>query len=245
MAALEVGGGHAHCATCPLGAASLCSAIAPQASEASLKALPRAQQGARAREVFYARGKASDEVMVLCYGIAFRFNRLTDGRRKIHGFLMSGDPISVASFFEPSLPFSVEALTDVQFSLFKRSSLQAKWCAAVEQGRPALVEALGKVCCAAEADLLEQSIDLALRNAQERVASLLLHLTWRMGERQVIKANRYPFPLRQQDIAEFTGLSLAHVNRVIVEFRKSGLIELAAGVLTVRDAEGLRRIGGL
>ena len=94
-------------------------------------------------------------------------------------------------------------------------------------------------------DMREQSINLAVRSAQERVAHLILRLTERMNARHVIKESRYPFPLRQQDIAEFTGLSLAHVNRVIADLRKAGLIELSHGTLAVLNLELLRAIGEL
>jgi CRP/FNR family transcriptional regulator, anaerobic regulatory protein len=226
------------CSICPVRESSLCHSIVPHSLGNEFGVLPRTQRGARARELVYTKGRRTDDVLILCYGVAFSFNSLPNGRRKIHSFLLSGDPISVTSIFRDELPYSVEALTDVRFSLFQRSDLMALLAPNAK-----LLPALARSCVEEENETREQLIDLALRSAQERIARLILRLTERMRTRQVIKDNRYPFPFRQQDIAEFVGLSLAHVNRVVSDLRRSGLIELAQGTLTVSDYDALKAIG--
>jgi CRP-like cAMP-binding protein len=230
------------CTMCPVRDSGLCLAIVSDEGEGEGQrtALPHSQRGARARALIYSQGTSSNDFMILCYGVAFRFNRLQDGRRKIHSFLQSGDPVSITSFFKRTLPFSVEALTDVRFSLFKRAELQE-----MIGLNPRLLPAIANVCVSDEMDMREQAIDLAMRSAEERVAHLILRFIERMDARHVIKDGRYPFPLLQQDIAEFTGVSLTHANRVIVNLRKAGLIEFSQGMLRILNLESLRAIGDL
>jgi len=61
----------------------------------------------------------------------------------------------------------------------------------------------------------------------------------------VIREQRYPFPLRQQHIADAVGLTPVHVSRVLSLFRERGLVVLSDGVLQVFNLPELERIGSL
>jgi CRP-like cAMP-binding protein len=61
----------------------------------------------------------------------------------------------------------------------------------------------------------------------------------------VIRDQRYPFPLRQQHIADAVGLTSVHVSRVLGLFRDRRLLALSEGVLTVFNPSELERIGSL
>jgi CRP-like cAMP-binding protein len=50
-------------------------------------------------------------------------------------------------------------------------------------------------------------------------------------------------PMTQTDLGDALGLSAVHVNRVLQELRKLGLIKLGSGNLAVLDWEGLKGIG--
>ena len=82
-------------------------------------------------------------------------------------------------------------------------------------------------------------------SAEERIAYLLLHLTQRIAARSVIREQRYPFPLRQQHVADAVGLTSVHVSRVLSLFRDRGIIELSDGVLQVINLPELERIGSV
>ena len=84
-----------------------------------------------------------------------------------------------------------------------------------------------------------------LHSAEERIAYLLLHLTQRIAARSVIRDQRYPFPLRQQHIADAVGLTPVHVSRVFGLFRDRGIAELSDGVLQVFNLRELEHIGSL
>jgi CRP-like cAMP-binding protein len=61
----------------------------------------------------------------------------------------------------------------------------------------------------------------------------------------VIREQRYPFPLRQQHIADAVGVTPVHVNRILSRFRDRGLVELSDCVLQVFNLPELERIGSL
>ena len=67
----------------------------------------------------------------------------------------------------------------------------------------------------------------------------------RIAARNVIREHRYPFPLRQQHIADAVGLTPVHVSRVFSQFRERRIVTLSEGVLAVFNVAELEKIGSL
>ena len=89
-------------------------------------------------------------------------------------------------------------------------------------------------------------VDLGRRTADERIARLILNLAERLSQRRMTRttetsAVEMEFPLRQHHIADATGLTAVHVNRVMSAVRSAGLIETNERSLTILDLPGLRR----
>lgn len=193
---------------------------------------------ARAGEQIAVRNQVADDVFVLCDGWAFRYFQLADGRRQILQFLLPGDIFSPITIFEEAFYFSVKALTQVRLSAFARSEIQAR-CAANSSTR----WAIAKACIAEAHDAAALSTALGQLSAEERIAYLLLHLMPRIAARNVIREQRYPFPLRQQHIADAVGLTPVHVSRVFSQFRERRILAMSDGMLTVSNLAELEKIG--
>lgn len=187
-----------------------------------------------------AQGNSSDYVFVLCAGWAFRYIQLSDGGRQILKFLLPGDLFSSISIFEEASHFSVKAVTRVQIGGFPRSEIR-KRCFADPDVQSAIVQ----LCVADVRDATEFLVVLGQRSAEQRIAYLFLHLIRRIAARQVIREQRYPFPLRQQHIADTVGLTSVHVSRVLSLFRDRRIVVLSEGVLEVVDLPALEMIGSL
>lgn len=230
------------CATCLVRNLGFSGALLGQhSSEQGLTEKPSWQEFRRLRagENIVTRGSVSDYVYVLCHGWAFRYHRLPNGRRQILQILLDGDLFSAVTAFEETLHFSVQALTDVRISRFHRAALTARLAA-----DPRLYAALTKSCIEQGNDVDELVTVLGQRSAEQRLAYLFLHFIRRLLAR-LPTLKHYPFPLRQQHIAEMIGLTPVHVSRVMRTFRERKLIDLSGGVLTVLDADELERIGSL
>lgn len=231
------------CASCSLSETGFCGALfAKQSPQTVLQSAIEWQdfQGFRASEAILVRHHRSEYVHILCEGWAFRYIQLSDGRRQILRFLLPGDLFAAITVFEERLFTSVQALTDVRISRFKRPQVMARL-----DDNPIVKKAARDSCVAEFVAADELATTLGTRSAEERIAYLLLHLTARLAARNVIRDRRYRFPLRQQHIAEAVGLTTVHVSRVISIFRKRRLIEVSQGVLEVLNPAELERIGGI
>jgi CRP-like cAMP-binding protein len=195
---------------------------------------------AEAGKQIFAQGAPSDHVFVLCAGWAFRYIQLPDSGRQILKYLLPGDLLSSISIFEEESHFSVRALTRVQIGSFPRSEIR-KRCSV----DPGVQSAIGQCQVVDARDATEFLAVLGQRSAEQRVAYLLLHLMRRIATCHVIHEQRYPFPLRQQHIADTVGLTSVHVSRVFGLFRERRILVLSEGVLEVLDRPKLEMIGSL
>jgi CRP-like cAMP-binding protein len=183
------------------------------------------------------RNQASNDVLVLCTGWAFRYFQLADGRRQILQFLMAGDILSPATIFDKKYLYSAKALTEVMLSEFPRAQVRQR-CAS----RPEAQSAIANCSVDEVRDAIELATTLGQCSAEERIAHLLLRLMPRIAARNVIREHRYPFPLRQQHVADAVGLTPVHVSRVFSLLRERGIMSISEGVLRVFDMSELERL---
>lgn len=77
------------------------------------------------------------------------------------------------------------------------------------------------------------------RDAQSRIAHFLCEFACRLREAGLAAANAFELPLTQEQLADATGLTPVHVNRVFHALRASGVVELEKRSVTIRDWAGL------
>jgi CRP/FNR family transcriptional regulator len=230
----------APCVTCTARNYNLCGALMTRRHEAAWGDVALSYGTSRARQNLYRRGEATEEMLVICEGWAFRFRQLADGRRQILSVLLPGDFVTAAAPFQESFDFSVQALTDVRYCRIRRADIRARLAE-----RDDLLTDLAEFMIAERREADEQLLDLGKRMADERIAGLIWRLMERFSLRGQVKDQSFPFPLRQKHIADITGLTPVHVSRVIGSFRKRGLLTIGGGTVAILDLPELRRLGAL
>jgi CRP/FNR family transcriptional regulator len=223
----------------------------PDGSEAAIPdAAAEAWQGAfplqperritRARHTLYRAGEDLDGLPFVCSGWAARVRRLADGRRQILSFILPGDLVSASAIFCDRLGFFIEAITDVRYSICQRAQVDE-----VLARDPQLVRTLVSACLAEQAEVEELATDLGRRRAEERIARLFLQLKARTEARGQISGLSFDMPLRQQHIADATGMTVIHVGRVLGALRNDGIVHIAGGTLTITDLAALQRLSDI
>jgi CRP/FNR family transcriptional regulator len=191
----------------------------------------------RARHTIYRAGEDLDGIPFIYSGWAARVRRLSDGRRQILSFILPGDLVSASAIFSDRLSFFVEAITDVRYSISQRAQVDE-----VLARDPRLVRTLVSACLAEQAEVEELATDLGRRRAEERIARLFLQLKTRMEARGQISGLSFDMPLRQQHIADATGMTVIHVGRVLGALRNDGIVHIVGGTLTITDLAALQRL---
>lgn len=170
-------------------------------------------------------------------GWAFRYKSLSDGRRQILNFLLPGDFIGLQEQFADGPSHGVQALTDVTLCKFPRDQLWSLF-----RDYPEIAYDVTWLASREEGHVDEHLLTAGKRNANERVAMLLLHL-YRRAERVGMSSDgSVVFPLNQQHIADALGLSLVHTNRTLRRLAALGLHSIQDGRLSVLNPKALQRI---
>jgi len=139
-----------------------------------------------------------------------------DGRRQLIDFLVADDCFGLLG---AHYTYSVEAITQSTLIKTPRAGL-----AAAVRERPALADRLIELAAAEIGRAHEQMLLLGRKNAQEKVASLLLELARRIGADQARPAFR--LPISRQEMADHLGLTIETVSRTITHFKEERLIAL-------------------
>lgn len=231
------------CIECPVRKSNFCGGLLGEQLETTPLVDLKLKQVFRItpkRRNIYQAGTKSDDAIMICSGWAFRFVQLPDGRRQILSILLPGDLISPIGIFAERLKFSVQALTEVHHCAFNRVELQAKLPASSGTFITYIKD------CAANAEQLHLLLaDLGRRNAAERVSRFILRLMDRMTERGIGEADSFPFPLRQQHLADAVGLTTVHVSRVMAKLRSGGILDVAKDRLRVGNLAELKRVADI
>jgi CRP/FNR family transcriptional regulator len=182
-------------------------------------------------------GRPEERIYRLRTGCLCRSRHLPDGNRQILLIFLPGDLVGVTSLLYAGRPDDIECLTDATVNWIDRAQLRA------------LVTSQGDVALFVMWHLAEQErrlqnmlTGLGRCDANERLAGMLLDFHRRLQRLNLASANCYRLPMTQRDIADYLGLTVVHVSRVLARFRKEGVASIVSRVVTLHDAAALARI---
>jgi CRP-like cAMP-binding protein len=175
----------------------------------------------------------------LLSGWAARVRWMPDGRRQIFGFVLPGESIGICLRPRPITTSITISLTTVQ--VVDASPVQQ----AIDGGDPVwdgLREAVHLAASFEEAFLLNQILRLGQQTAYERMCHLLLELRERLQMAGIGDGTKFPMPLTQEVLADATGLSIVHVNRILQQLRRERLLDLHGGQARLLDLPAMEII---
>ncbi len=190
-----------------------------------------------ARRTILHQREESDYFPVICSGWAAASITVTNGRKQIVSFALAGEAASMNYLFETCAGRAIEAVSQVSCRKFRRVEL----IEAVMQN-PALAAKLGRAIAEERERADQLSLDLGRRSAEARIARLLFSLHNRLRKKGQAHDGTIDFPVRQQQLADATGLTAVHVCKILSRFRTSGLLRLDGRRLTLLDERRLREL---
>jgi len=161
------------------------------------------------REI-YAEGDLNDKCYQVSTGAVRVYRLLSDGRRQVVSFHLPGEMFGFEAGTNHS--FFAEAITDTTLAVFGRRHMQ-------ERSRDLLALALAGMARAQQHLLV-----IGRQCAVERIAAFLVDLCERQGGDRLLR-----LPMSRQDIADYLGLTIETVSRVMTKLK-------ARSVIALRDA---------
>jgi len=186
------------------------------------------------REDIVREGDAPGEIHLILSGWACRSKQLEDGRGAILAFLLPGDLCDPNAILPRLMDHSVGALTAVSVAgiprpLFDDLTLKHSRIAQALWGQVLIDAAIQR----------EWTLNLGQRTAYERLCHLLCELFLRLRAVGLTQGSSCELPVTQAKLAEATGLTLVHLNRMLQELRAANLVVLKNKTLTIPNLEAL------
>ena len=114
---------------------------------------------------------------------------------------------------------SVQLLTQCRVADVPRDALQE-----LVLGRPAIGSAVMELTLIEASILREWVVNVGRRDARSRVAHILCEFAVRLEDRNLTTDQGFELPMTQEQLADATGLTAVHVNRVLKGLEADGLI---------------------
>jgi len=199
-----------------------------------LRPFLRADQTCTCRpgKVVALEGEEEPAPRILLSGWACYQRIAMSGRRQIFAFVLPGDFIGCWPG-KRRLQADIVAITP----LFMLKAGALRW-AAQRDRCGALAEMLREMDLQHVAHLYRHIQRLGSQHAVERVYDLLWELHTRMDCGSLRSGSDPLFPLTQETLADALGMTSVHINRVLQQMRREGLISLKRGHLTVHPRQG-------
>ena len=225
-----------NCRSCAMRDRTLCQAL-PDTALAQLNQIARRRRVHAGSRLFESD---SEPVMVanVVSGVVRISNSLSDGRTQIVGLQFPGE--FVGRPFTTDTTTLAEAATDVELCCYTQRQFEALLGTYTGMKELFLQRTIEQLDEAREWMLL-----LGRKTAEEKVASLILLCSEKMQPTDCAgsmeRSTRIELPLSRTEMADFLGLTLETVGRMIRRLQESGAITVHPGRgLTINDPAKLR-----
>jgi CRP-like cAMP-binding protein len=172
-------------------------------------------------------------------GLAFRQKVTVEGARQILSVHIPGDFVDLEGSLLQNADHNVQALTRCQVALVPREAI-------VE-----LIRSSGKIAHAMWIDTLidgsiyrEWIVNVGRRDARAAMCHLLCEFSRRLEASGMASNGGYELPMSQEQLGDALGITPVHVNRVLRDLDRDGLIVREKRFVRVPNWEKLRKVGG-
>lgn len=179
-------------------------------------------------------GDDLDHVFLIEEGWACGYKLLVDGTMQTLHFFMPGDLCNLSTFMLHKAPMAVRALgplvarkipLDVLHHAADTQTLTRQFVREQEVLRKRMSH--------------QWLVNLVSLQADQRLAHLLCEIVYRRHGAAAARRSAFNVPLTQIELSEALGVSIVHMNRVVRQLRKEGILDLKHGALKVPDWQRL------
>jgi CRP-like cAMP-binding protein len=174
---------------------------------------------------------------LLIDGMVSRYRDMKDGQRQIMELHVAGDFVDLHGFLLKRLDHNIGTMTPVTVGFVPHQTL-----ARITQEEPHLSRMLWLSTLMDASIQREHILSMGRRAALARIGHLMCELCIRFEVIGLAEDRSFALPLTQLDIADATGLTSIHVNRMLKQLREQKLLTFRGGRVQIHDWEGLQTV---
>jgi CRP-like cAMP-binding protein len=207
-------------------------------AKAAVRALPYAYRTIDSGTYIVREGEPPVHCALLLTGFAYRHKVTGEGARQILSLHMAGEFLDLQNSFLAVADHNVQALTRAELAMIPVPALQR-----LANQQPDIARAMWIDTLIDSAIFREWMVNVGRRDSLSRVAHLLCEFSLRLDAAGLAHDGAYELPMTQEQLADATALTPVHINRVLKELGRRGLIERRKRAVAIIDWEGLRNLG--
>lgn len=209
-----------------------------EADREALLALPHILKVIERHAYIVRDGQKPTHSCLLRSGLVYRHKIGMDGARQILAIHIAGDMVDLQNSLLRTADHNVQALTRAEVAFIPRDAIRK-----IAFDRPAIGEAMWLDTLADGAIFREWIVNVGRRDARTRLAHMLCEFALRMDAAGLGKYNHYELPMTQEQLADCTGLTSVHVNRMLKFMEREGLISRSRRTVIINDWKALAEAG--
>lgn len=200
----------------------------------AMLALPYTLKTIEAHHYIVREGDKPTQSCVMISGLSYRHKVTANGARQILSIHMSGDIVDLQNSLLGIADHNVQILTASEVAFIPREAI-------VELAfeRPAIGKALWYDTLVDGSIFREWIANVGRRDARTRLAHLLCEYALRLEAAGLGSHREWELPMTQEQLADCTGLTPVHVNRMLKSLANEGLIRRTRRSVTINDWKSL------
>ena len=183
-------------------------------------------------------GDSVEACIILLTGFAYRHKVTGEGQRQIMSVHMPGEFVDLQNCLLGLADHNVQTLTRCDVAMVPVTALRQ-----LTEARPRVGRAMWIDTLIDAAIFREWIVNVGRRDSMSRLAHLLCEFALRLEAAGLARDRHYELPMTQEQLADCTGLTPVHVNRVLKEMGRRELIERDKRSVNIVDWDRLRQIG--
>ena len=209
-----------------------------QDDRAALLALPHTLKTLGPSGYIVREGDRAEQSCLLLRGFAMRHKVVGNGGRQILALHVRGDMVDLQNSLLRVADHNVETLSQAEVAFIPREAIIE-----LAARRPAIAMAMWFDTLVDGSIHREWMANIGRRDARARIAHLLCEFGMRLEAIGLGDARDFELPMTQEQVADATGLTPVHVNRVLRSLDRDGLTRRSRKSVHIEDFNQLMQIG--
>lgn len=209
-----------------------------EAEKQAIKDLPITTTDIKAHQDIVKLGDSPSQCCLVIEGFASIYKDTIEGKRQILALHIPGDMPDLQSLHLQVLDISIASISPCKLGFIQHEDLRR-----ICDNYPRLTAAFWRETLVHASIFREWLVNNGQRVGYARIAHLICELMVRLKAVDLVKENTFGMPVSQAELAEATGMTPVHMNRVLQALRAEGLINAERNYVKVHDWEALKDAG--
>ncbi len=208
-----------------------------EADRSAIGALPFTLGRGRASHYLVRERDRVTSCTILLSGYACRHKTTSEGGRQIVSFHLPGDILDLQHLLFPIADHNVQTISEASWALVPIDALRQ-----ITRSSTGIIDAFWRDTLIDSAIFREWVLNVGRRDAKSRVAHMLCEFATRREAAGLGSPERFELPMSQEQIADATGLTPVHVNRMLQALAQDGIIARDKRHVDILDWKRMRRV---